>query len=80
MYWIDYCDEILLCMTLLCRYDRFVDAFEHVANMTDDVYKVCMYVTIACMYIHKFYMYLATYKQPKCPSIPWSRKLRGRAM
>ena len=47
-------------MTFLCRYDRFVDAFEHVANMTDDVYKVCMYVTIACMYVHKFYIYLAT--------------------
>lgn len=24
-----------------CRYDRFIDAFEHVANMIDDIYKVC---------------------------------------
>ena len=25
---------------ILCRYDRFIDAFEHVANMIDDIYKV----------------------------------------
>ena len=27
-----------------CRYDRFIDAFEHVANMIDDIYKVCIYL------------------------------------
>ena len=28
-------------MYFLYRYDRFIDAFEHVANMIDDIYKVC---------------------------------------
>ena len=32
---------VLMWIFYVYRYDRFIDAFEHVANMIDDIYKVC---------------------------------------
>ena len=31
---------VLMWIFYVFRYDRFIDAFEHVANMIDDIYKV----------------------------------------
>ena len=49
----------------LCRYDRFIDAFEHVANMIDDIYKVLHTLTYNCTCISILYSNLQITQVPK---------------
>ena len=51
------------CVVLLLRFDRFNDAFQHVAQHIDEIYKVCLVHELAklanlTVFVHVMYFWI----------------------